>query len=109
MIYYVSIRAHVLDDKSSETDVFCDFGLSTIKKGCVLISLTSACTVAALAFSPIHNITTKSLYLAQPGEVQGGLLSRLFIKIKSLLGKKKKTEAAEEEKETVNNETDKEE
>ena len=29
MIYYVSIRAHVLDDKSSETDVFCDFGLST--------------------------------------------------------------------------------
>ena len=30
MIYYVSIRAHVLDDKSSETDVFCDFGLSTI-------------------------------------------------------------------------------
>ena len=33
MIYYVSIRAHVLDDKSSETDVFCDFGLST-KRAC---------------------------------------------------------------------------
>ena len=36
MIYYVSIRAHVLDDKSSETDVFCDFGLSTISNDLVM-------------------------------------------------------------------------
>ena len=53
--------------------------------------------MAALAFSPIHNITTKSLHLAQPGEVQGGLLSRLLSKVKSLLGKQKKTAAAEED------------
>ena len=56
-----------------------------------------ACTVAALAFSPIHNITTKNLSLAQPGEVQGGLLSRLFNKIRALLGKKKKAPVVDEE------------
>ena len=39
MIYYVSIRAHVLDDKSSETDVFCDFGLSTIMYSFAMVPL----------------------------------------------------------------------
>ena len=47
--------------------------------------------MAALAFSPIHNITTKSLSVAPPGEVQGGLLSRLVSKITSLTGRNKKT------------------
>ena len=47
--------------------------------------------MAALAFSPIHNITTKTLSVAPPGEVQGGLLSRLVSKVTSLIGKKKKT------------------
>lgn len=47
--------------------------------------------MAALAFSPIHNITTKSLSVAPPGEVQGGLLSRLVSKITSLIGRNKKT------------------
>ena len=68
---------------------------------------SAACTVAALAFSPIHNITTKTLSLAQPGEVQGGPLSRLLSKIQALLGRKKQpplveeetTEKAEDEKE----------
>ena len=53
--------------------------------------MSAACTVAALAFSPIHNITTKSLSVAPPGEVQGGLLSRLVSKITSLIGRNKKT------------------
>merc|ERR1711936_1056713 len=55
-----------------------------------------ACTVAALAFSPIHNITTKSLAMAKPGEVQGGLLSRLFNKIKALFRKKQAVAVKEE-------------
>merc|ERR1712129_582506 len=55
-----------------------------------------ACTVAALAFGPIHNITTKSLVLVQPGQEEKGLLGKIFDKtvgrllekIKSLKGKK---------------------
>ena len=35
--------------------------------------------------------------MAQPGEVQGGLLSRLFNKIRALLGKKKQQPRVEEE------------
>ena len=61
---------------------------------------SSACTVAALAFSPIHNITTKTLSLAQPGEVQGGPLSRLFNKLQALLGRGKKQPPVEEEETT---------
>ena len=53
--------------------------------------------MAALAFSPIHNITTKTLSLAQPGEVQGGILSRLLSKIKALIWKKKPTPVVEED------------
>jgi len=39
-----------------------------------------ACTVAALAFGPIHNITTKSLVLVQPGQEEKGLLGKIFDK-----------------------------
>jgi phosphatidylinositol glycan class T len=39
-----------------------------------------ACTVAALAFGPIHNITTKSLLLVQPGQEEKGLLGKIFDK-----------------------------
>merc|ERR1712098_807151 len=39
-----------------------------------------ACTVAALAFGPIHNITTKTLVLVQPGQEEKGLLGKIFDK-----------------------------
>merc|ERR1712018_1045207 len=65
-----------------------------------------ACTVAALAFSPIHNITTKTLSLAQSGEVQGGLLSRLLNKLRALLGKKKQPAVTEEEETAEKSEED---
>eukprot|EP00092_Neocalanus_flemingeri_P011697 GFUD01012613.1.p1 GENE.GFUD01012613.1~~GFUD01012613.1.p1 ORF type:complete len:606 (-),score=156.63 GFUD01012613.1:198-2015(-) len=47
-----------------------------------------ACTVAALAFGPIHNITTKTLVLVQPGQEEKGILGKVFDKIKALKGKK---------------------
>merc|ERR1719330_346121 len=55
-----------------------------------------ACTVAALAFGPIHNITTKTLVLVQPGQEEKGLLGKIFDKtvgrilekLKALKGKK---------------------
>merc|ERR1712083_774674 len=55
-----------------------------------------ACTVAALAFGPIHNITTKTLVLVQPGQEEKGLLGKIFEKtvgrvlekLKALKGKK---------------------
>merc|ERR1711879_369664 len=55
-----------------------------------------ACTVAALAFGPIHSITTKTLVLVQPGEEEKGLLGKIFDKtvgkmlekLKALKGKK---------------------
>jgi len=54
-----------------------------------------ACTVAALAFGPIHNITTKSLALVQPGQEEKGLLGKLVDKVKGVLGRK--TKETEEE------------
>merc|ERR1719209_2924012 len=67
-----------------------------------------ACTVAALAFGPIHNITTKSLELVQPGEEEKGLLGKLLDKLRSLLRKKQVVAAKkEEEEEGSNNEADK--
>jgi len=59
-----------------------------------------ACTVAALAFGPIHNITTKSLVLVQPGEEEKGLLGKVLDKLLSLFRKRKKVDEkveAEEE------------
>jgi len=47
-----------------------------------------ACTVAALAFGPIHNITTKTLELVQPGEEEKGLLGKLLDKLRALFRKK---------------------
>jgi len=55
-----------------------------------------ACTVAALAFGPIHNITTKSLVLVQAGQEEKGILGKIFDKtigkllekLKALKGKK---------------------
>ena len=42
------------------------------------------CTVVALAFGPLHNITTKSLTIVEPGDVQPGLIGRVknFLKSK---------------------------
>lgn len=63
-----------------------------------------ACTVAALAFGPIHNITTKTLVLVQPGQEEKGLLGKLFDKtLGRILGKiaslkKKPSKEKEEEK-----------
>ena len=50
-----------------------------------LILYLQACTVAALAFGPIHNITTKSLGVVSPGEVEPGMLTKIFLKLKKLL------------------------
>jgi len=55
-----------------------------------------ACTVAALAFGPIHNITTRSLELVPAGQEEKGLLGKLVEKIKDLFGKLKKKKTVEE-------------
>merc|ERR1712176_1593 len=57
-----------------------------------------ACTVAALAFGPIHNITTRSLELVPAGQEEKALLGKLIDKIRSLLGKLKGSKAKEEVK-----------
>ena len=73
-----------------------------------LILYIQACTVAALAFGPIHNITTKSLGVVSPGEVEPGMLTKIFLKLKKLLrlekGKateEKNDEDKEEEQEST--------
>lgn len=58
-----------------------------------------ACTVAALAFGPIHNITTKTLEVVKPGDVEEGMLKKLVSKIKSKVGLDKKEK--KEETETI--------
>merc|ERR1711990_615933 len=58
-----------------------------------------ACTVAALAFGPIHNITTKTLELVQPGEEEKGLLGKLLDKLRALF-RKKQAVAVKEESDT---------
>merc|ERR1719341_2718830 len=55
-----------------------------------------ACTVAALAFGPIHNITTKTLELVQPGEEEKGLLGKLLDKLRALFRKKQAVAVKEE-------------
>merc|ERR1712227_889635 len=59
-----------------------------------------ACTVAALAFGPIHNITTKTLEVVNPGDVEEGILKKLVTKLKSKLGLNKKEMKVEAEAET---------
>jgi len=44
-----------------------------------------ACTIAALAFGPIHNITTKQLVLVSPEEEEKSLLSKLVMTLIGLL------------------------
>lgn len=62
-----------------------------------------ACTVAALAFGPIHNITTKTLELVQPGEEEKGLLGKLLDKLRALFRKKQAVAVKEEsDKKEVN-------
>jgi len=63
-----------------------------------------ACTVAALAFGPIHNITTKTLVLVQPGQEEKGILGKIIDKVKALKGKK--TPATEEVKEVAEDATE---
>ena len=55
--------------------------------------------MAALAFGPIHNITTKSLGVVSPGDVEPGMLTKMFLKLKQLLrlDKKKSTEKKQDE------------
>ena len=55
--------------------------------------------MAALAFGPIHNITTKSLGVVSPGDVEPGMLTKIFLKLKKLLrlDKKKSTEKKQDE------------
>ena len=57
--------------------------------------------MAALAFGPIHNITTKSLGVVAPGEIEPGMLTKIFLKLKKLLrlDKKKSTETEENKEE----------
>ena len=56
--------------------------------------------MAALAFGPIHNITTKSLGVVSPGEIEPGMLTKIFLKLKKLLRlDKKKSNETEENKE----------
>ena len=44
-----------------------------------------ACTVVALAFGPLHNITTKNLQVVAPGSEEKGYLGKAVDKIRSLL------------------------
>ena len=55
--------------------------------------------MAALAFGPIHDITTKSLGVVSPGDVEPGMLTKIFLKLKQLLrlDKKKSTEKKQDE------------
>jgi len=57
-----------------------------------------ACTVAALAFGPIHNITTKTLVLVAPGQEEKGVLGKALDRVRAILGRKKKEEEEEEKK-----------
>jgi len=65
-----------------------------------------ACTVAALAFGPIHNITTKSLEVVQPGQEEKGLLGKLIDKVKSVFSRKGKKEEIKDESEEIKDESE---
>ena len=51
--------------------------------------------MAALAFGPIHNITTKTLNIVSPGEVEPGLVTKILRKIKTILRLDKKQKSEE--------------
>ena len=48
------------------------------------------CTVVALAFGPLHNITTKSLTIVEGENVPTGLIGKIKNFLKTKFGKKKK-------------------
>jgi len=54
-----------------------------------------ACTVIALAFGPLHNITTKTLTVVPPGQEEKSLLGKVVDKIKNIFQKKPKKESVE--------------
>ena len=66
-----------------------------------------ACTVVALAFGPLHNITTKNLTIEEGGE-EKGFVGKLVAKVKGVfgIGKKTKTETPAEETEAEEDEKD---
>ena len=64
--------------------------------------------MAALAFGPIHNITTKSLGVVSPGEVEPGLLTKILLRLKKLLRldrKKSTVDKQDDSKEDENHES----
>jgi len=69
-----------------------------------------ACTVAALAFGPIHNITTRRLVLVPPEEEEksllGKLLAPLLAALQNITGKFKKRKKADEKNDTAASEED---
>lgn len=70
-----------------------------------------ACTVAALAFGPIHNITTRNLVLVPPEEEEKSLLGKLLAPflgiLRSVIGKKKEKKENKEEENKPKEEEDK--
>ena len=58
-----------------------------------------------MAFGPIHNITTKSLSVVAPGDIEPGMLTKILLKIKQLL-RLDKRKPAMEEKPDANKEED---
>jgi len=62
------------------------------------------CTVVALAFGPLHNITTKSLTIVEPGEVPPGLIGRIKNFLKSKFKKSQKENIPDEVQEEESNE-----
>ena len=61
-----------------------------------------ACTVVALAFGPLHNITTKNLTVEE-GPAAKGMVAKMIAKVKGLFTRKKAEETTEPEQ-TENNE-----
>jgi len=57
-----------------------------------------ACTIAALAFGPIHNMTTKKLVLVSPDEEEKSLLAKILAAVLALVPFRKKKDAVVDEK-----------
>ena len=64
------------------------------------------CTVIALAFGPLANITTKGLTLVKPEDIPKSLKDKVKDKILGLIKKVKRTDSSEEGENTANDETD---
>ena len=57
--------------------------------------------ISALAFGPIHNMTTKKLVLVSPDQEEKTLLGKLLLTVTSILPFRKKKEDVKEEKVTL--------